>query len=502
MISTITQGRAEVLRSLSIFAAAGDDELARIDTIVDEIEVDPGEVVLRENEEGRESFIIVSGNAEVSIAGVALTTLGPGDFFGEMAVLEAKPRAATVTATTPMHLLVVDESDFDTLLEQPGVASHMLREIVARLRRVQTVRPPDLVESKDEFSVDSTLPHTMDVWREPVRGRYPDLNVFDLTGREILQRFFQEPGLRAPIRHLIGLELEELSNDRAVFGIPASDWFLSSQDHISAGALLMLADAAFGSAVMLGLPPSTALTTSELSMTFLKPCKSGGRIRAIGVPVSDDRPLAISQAWIEDGAGERVAFGTSTCFIQPAERRVFDDGLVFENADETPDPYLREASGETIGWDEWRSMSGEEILARQIAGELPQPPIHYLTGLTLREAAHGRVTFTMPAHRWLTTAMRTVEGGAIAMLAHAALATAVTSTLDAGSAYRPVDVKVNFLRPVFGDGTDLVATGIVTHRGRTLAVATVDVVSSTGKKVATATGSTMILSERPEKWSC
>jgi uncharacterized protein (TIGR00369 family) len=55
---------------------------------------------------------------------------------------------------------------------------------------------------------------------------------------------------------------------------------------------------------------------------------------------------------------------------------------------------------------------------------------------------------------------------------------------------------VNFLRPVFADGLDLTATGVVTHRGKTLAVATADVVGAGGKKVATATGSTMIAPDR------
>lgn len=148
MMSMVSESRSELLRTLPIFAGSRADELGRIDSIVDEIEVDPGEIVLREHEEGRESFIIVSGTAEVSLAGVPLTTLGPGDFFGEMAVLEGKPRAATVTAKTAMHLLVVDEADFSTLLEQPGVAAHMLRAIVARLRQAQRVRPPDLAEPK------------------------------------------------------------------------------------------------------------------------------------------------------------------------------------------------------------------------------------------------------------------------------------------------------------------------------------------------------------------
>jgi uncharacterized protein (TIGR00369 family) len=118
--------------------------------------------------------------------------------------------------------------------------------------------------------------------------------------------------------------------------------------------------------------------------------------------------------------------------------------------------------------------------------------------MTLREVAEGQVTFTMPASKWLTSPARTMQGGTIAMLAHAALTTAVTSTLEAGAAYRPVDVKVNFLRPGIADGRDLSAHGSVLHRGRTLAVALADVVNSDGKKVATATGSVIILPERPE----
>jgi CRP/FNR family cyclic AMP-dependent transcriptional regulator len=498
MTPTVSDSRSTILRALPIFASSSPDELARVDSIVDEIEVEPGEIVLRENEEGRESFIIISGTADVTLAGLTLTTLGPGDFFGEMAVLEGKPRTATVTARTPMHLLVVDGGDFETLLEQPGVAAHMLRTIVSRLREAQSIRPRDLVQRQD-FEPLAEKPARIHVWRQPVRGSYPDPSTFQLSGYDQLRRFLNGENPLAPIVHLIGFEMEELTRERVVFSIPGADWFLSSQDHISVGALTMLADAAFGCAVMLGLDGMTPFSTSELSMTFLKPCPAGGKLRAIGTPVSDGRPLGISQAWIEDGTGERVAFGTSTCFIQPPVTEVvlpeYPD-LTEPSDNGVPDPYLQPISGDTIRWDDWREMRGSEILARQISGELPQPPIHYLTGMTLREAADGRVTFTMPAHRWLTTAMRTVQGGAIAMLAHAALATAVTSTLEPGTAYRPVDVKVNFLRPVFATGTDLVATGIVTHRGRTLAVATADVVGPGGKKVATATGSTMILSDR------
>jgi len=281
--------------------------------------------------------------------------------------------------------------------------------------------------------------------------------------------------------------------------MPASDWFLSSQDQISAGALMMLADGSLGCAVLTALPAATPYTTAELSMSFLKPCAATGTIRAVGRLLHIDGPLALSDVWVEDARGERVAHGTSMCMVLPALEGIEppDDLPIIQQPEyPTPHPYERPAEGEAIPWEEWRTMSGVDILARQIKGELPQPPIHYLTGMTLREVSEGSVTFTMPASEWLTSPLRTVQGGAIAMLSHAAFATAVTSTLEAGTAYRPVDVKVNFLRPVFPDPGELVARGTVTHRGRTLAIATADVFSADGKKVATATGSTIILPER------
>jgi len=339
-------------------------------------------------------------------------------------------------------------------------------------------------------------------WQEPVRGGYPDPRSFGLTGREVGRLALQGRGVRPPISHLMGLLWTEADDDHTAFTLPGADWFLSSQEHISAGPLLVLADAGFGTSLMIDLPAATPFTTWELSMTFLKPCPAGGTIRAVGYPLHNGRPLGITQVWIEDGQGERVAHGTSICMVLPQLEGLEHPGDDFEvpvePPPETPDPWERPVMGETIPWETWRTMPGEEILARQIKGDLPQPPIHYLTGMTLREAEHGHVTFSMPATPWLTSPARTIQGGAIGMLAHAALTTAVTSTLEAGSAYRPVDVKINYLRPAIADGSELIAHGSVLHRGRTLAVALADVVNAEGKKVATATGSTIILPERPE----
>ena len=340
---------------------------------------------------------------------------------------------------------------------------------------------------------------TEKIWEEPPRGGYPDPRTIGWSGLEVLRRAIEAGGPRPPMSHLTGLVIKEVESDRAVFEMPASDWLLSSQEHVSVGALMMLADAALGCGVQVGLPPATPYSTAELSMTFLKPCRAGGTLRAVGTPLYDGRPLSLAQAWIYDGAGERVAFGTTSCYVKDSLRGIKPPDQMerfVEPVYDTPDPYLREASGATIPWDEWQTMSGLEILQRQINGSMPKPPIHYLTGMTLRDASEGAATFSLPAGAWLTSPLATVQGGALAMLAHAALATAVTTTLDAGAGYRPVDVKVNFLRPAFPDGGELITHGSVQHRGRTLAVATADVVGADGKKIVTATGSTMIVSGR------
>lgn len=340
-------------------------------------------------------------------------------------------------------------------------------------------------------------------WEEPVRGGYPNPAAFGLSGLEWSRTFLDNGGPRPPMSHLTGLLFREAAEGSAVFTLPASDWFLSSQDQISAGAITMLADAAVASAVLHVLPPATPMATWELTMTFLKPCPAGGELRAEGRLLRYDRPLSLAEVWVEDAKGERVAHGTSSCFIQasidgippPQDISVFAyDEPVYD----TPDPYERPAPGEAIPWDRWREMSGMDILRGQLSGDLPAPPIHYLTGMTLTEADEGRATFAMPRTEWLTSPMRTIQGGAVAMLGHAALATAVTSTLAPGSAYRPVDLKMHFLRPAIpGDG-DLIARGEVSHRGKTLAVARSEVVGPDGKLIAVATGSTMITPGRED----
>jgi uncharacterized protein (TIGR00369 family) len=157
----------------------------------------------------------------------------------------------------------------------------------------------------------------------------------------------------------------------------------------------------------------------------------------------------------------------------------------------------QELQGEFVPDEVFASKPGLEVLRMYLTGEVPPPPLFHLTGLALREADEGEATMTLPCTPWLSTAMLTVQGGFTSMLADAAQTAAFYTTTDAGTAVATLDLKVNFLRPVFPDGRDLTARATVTHKGRTVAIATARVENADGKPVALATGSAMYLPDRP-----
>ena len=127
--------KTEVLAGVLLFSGCDRKELSQIASLATEIDVPEGKVLAQEGTPGREFYVILDGKAGVAIGGRDVATLGPGDFFGEMALLDQGPRVATVTAETPMEVAVLDPREFSTLVEEhPGVARKILKVLAQRLR--------------------------------------------------------------------------------------------------------------------------------------------------------------------------------------------------------------------------------------------------------------------------------------------------------------------------------------------------------------------------------
>jgi CRP/FNR family cyclic AMP-dependent transcriptional regulator len=130
----VADTRIERLRSVPLFASCTDKELSFIASRVDEVDIPAGQVLTKKGESGGDFFIILEGKAEVE-ATEGKRALGPGDFFGEIALLDNGPRTATVKAATPMRCLVLGHEQFRDVLHQNGdIAVKVLRAVTQRLR--------------------------------------------------------------------------------------------------------------------------------------------------------------------------------------------------------------------------------------------------------------------------------------------------------------------------------------------------------------------------------
>jgi uncharacterized protein (TIGR00369 family) len=339
-------------------------------------------------------------------------------------------------------------------------------------------------------------------WQEPVRGGYPAASLAALSGLEQLRRLLDGATPLPPLSRLLGLVLTDAGLASASFSMPATRWLLSPQGVISLGTLAILADGPLGCAVWSALPARMGYVTSELSLRLLRPARAGGTLVARGRLVHAGHTLALSGVQISDDRGRLLADGSSMCFIRalagtPEDPPAPPPAPDRPGVEESPDPYERPERGGLIAPEVYEQRSGLDVMQAQLAGDLPFPPIHYLTGLVPTEFEPGAAVFALPCHEWLCSPLGTVQGGVIAMVADSAIVSAIQTTVPPGTRVAAVDLKVNFLRPVAPDGRDLFAHGRVRHAGRTIAIAEADVVNADGKIVAVATGSAMLLAGRP-----
>lgn len=125
----------DLLRQVPLFRDLSQRQLAEIAKHVDQIERKAGQLMVRQGERGRELFILLEGRARIECDGRVLSYLEPGDWFGEIALLDGKPRSASVVIMEPAKMLVIDHRSFGPLLDTvPGLARKLLVALSAKVR--------------------------------------------------------------------------------------------------------------------------------------------------------------------------------------------------------------------------------------------------------------------------------------------------------------------------------------------------------------------------------
>jgi CRP/FNR family transcriptional regulator, cyclic AMP receptor protein len=127
--------KLEHLKRVPLFARMGRRELERLGQLADEIEVGLDQVLAEQGRIGHEFFIVLEGRVMVLDDHRPVATLGPGEFFGEIALVESRPRTATVRAEGIVRLLVIGHQEFHALMDEfPTVRAAVMDALAERLR--------------------------------------------------------------------------------------------------------------------------------------------------------------------------------------------------------------------------------------------------------------------------------------------------------------------------------------------------------------------------------
>lgn len=123
------------LARVPIFSNCTPEEIAAIDEVTQEQAFQPGQIIVSQGTPGQAFYMVLSGRVEIIRDNNSLGAFRPGDFFGEMALLDSAPRSATIRAIEPTTCLMLSSWDFKRLLERhPSIAIKLLEVLSRRLR--------------------------------------------------------------------------------------------------------------------------------------------------------------------------------------------------------------------------------------------------------------------------------------------------------------------------------------------------------------------------------
>lgn len=125
------------LSAVPLFSACSKKELQAISRASVEVDIQEGRTFVEQGQTGREAFVIVDGTADVRRNGKKIATLGPGGVVGELALLDRGPRTASVTAASPMKVLVLGPREFSGLLDEvPTITHKLLAALASKVREL------------------------------------------------------------------------------------------------------------------------------------------------------------------------------------------------------------------------------------------------------------------------------------------------------------------------------------------------------------------------------
>jgi len=124
----------DTLATVPLFSACSKKELAMVAKSAERVSLAPGKVVVNEGAAGTEFFVILDGQARVERHGRQVASLGPGAFFGDLALLDRAPRNASVIADSELEVAKIGQRAFDALLDHPGFSKKLLAGLARRLR--------------------------------------------------------------------------------------------------------------------------------------------------------------------------------------------------------------------------------------------------------------------------------------------------------------------------------------------------------------------------------
>jgi CRP/FNR family transcriptional regulator, cyclic AMP receptor protein len=141
-MATHTDEKLELLKRTPLLSGLGRTDIEEVGRLVDEVDLKPGYVLMREGDIGREFFVIIEGQVRVERGGHTIRTMGPGEFVGDIALVTERPRTATATTETACRLLVLSHGAFHQLMDRyPSIRMSVLESMAIRLRDLE----PDIV---------------------------------------------------------------------------------------------------------------------------------------------------------------------------------------------------------------------------------------------------------------------------------------------------------------------------------------------------------------------